>query len=171
MRISGKVWKFGDDVDTDSIMPGAYSGLSYEEAAEHVMDGISPGFSKKLQRGDIVVAGRNFGAGSSRESAPYGLTYAGVAAVIATSFGRIFFRNAINIGLPVLVCADAESIRQGDSIEVDVFSGVIRDLTQGVEYRTSPLPKHLLELLTAGGLVPYLEQRKAGDGDGGVLES
>lgn len=171
MIIRGKVWRFGDDIDTDSIMPGAYSALPYEEGAKHVLEGIAPGFAKEVQKGDIIVGGRNFGTGSSRESAPYGLKYAGVAAVIAESFGRIFFRNAINIGLPVLVCADAASISQGSSIEVDVFSGVIRDLAQGIEYRTSPLARQLLEVLRAGGLVPYLQQKMAGDRDGAGFES
>lgn len=171
MIIRGKVWKFGDDIDTDSIMPGAYSALPYEEGAKHVMQGIAPGFAKEVQKGDMVVGGRNFGTGSSRESAPYGLKYAGVEVVIAESFGRIFFRNAINIGLPVLVCADAAGICQGDTLEVDVYSGVISNLTQGVEYRTSLLPGHLVQVLTAGGLVPYLQQGMAGDAEGAVFES
>jgi 3-isopropylmalate/(R)-2-methylmalate dehydratase small subunit len=167
MIIRGKVWRFGDDIDTDRIMPGAYSGLPYEEGAKHVMEGVAPGFAKQVEKGDIVVGGRNFGTGSSRESAPYGLKYAGIAAVVAQSFGRIFFRNAINIGLPVLVCEEAASISQGSSLEVDVFSGVIRDLTRGSEFHASPLPRRLRELLRAGGMVPYLEQQMAANTDGG----
>jgi 3-isopropylmalate/(R)-2-methylmalate dehydratase small subunit len=156
MIVSGRVWKFGDDIDTDGIMPGAYSTLPYEEAVEFVMSGVAPGFSAKINEGDILVAGRNFGIGSSRESAPQGLKYAGISVVISASFGRIFFRNAINIGLPVIAYVDIEQLSDNDLIEVDLDTGIIHNMTKEIVLQADPLPAHLLSYIKAGGLVPYL---------------
>lgn len=157
--IRGRAWCFGDNVSTDAIVPGKYLRLEAEEAAEHVMEGIDPDFANHVSPGDLVVAGRNFGCGSSRELAPDSLKHAKVGAVVAHSFARIFFRNAINIGFHVLECAEAHRIQAGDELEVDVESGTIRNLTRNEAYRSTVFPEHLQMMLKAGGLVPYLEER------------
>lgn len=155
--IKGKSWVFGDDVDTDVIIPGKY--LRTKDAklwAEHVMEGLDPQFASRVRKGDVIVAGRNFGSGSSREQAPRALKEAGVAAVVAKSFARIFYRNAINVGLP-LVEADVDC-KDGDEVEVDLASGTVRvgdRIIQG-----SRLPDFLLEILQAGGLVAHRRQQK-----------
>ena len=159
--IRGRVWKFGDDIDTDVIAPGKYLKLSNQEMAQHVFEGIDPDLAVKIRTGDIVVGGANFGCGSSRESAPAAIKYAGVAAVVAVFFARIFFRNAINLGLPVLECPEANNIQQGDELEIDVEQGVITNLTQGRVYQASRLPEHIQQVVNAGGLVPYLEKELA----------
>lgn len=159
--ISGCVWKFGDDINTDVIAPGKYLKLSNAEMANHVFEGIDPELSGKIKPGDIVVGGANFGSGSSRESAPAAIKYAGVNAVVAVFFARIFFRNAINLGLPVLECPEANKIQQGDQLEIDMLNGFVRNLTQGQVYQASILPEHIQELIQVGGLVPYLEQELA----------
>lgn len=156
-QIQGRVWRFGDHVNTDVIVPGRYLKLTVKEAAAHVMEGIDPGFAAKVRPGDIVVAGVNFGCGSSRETAPAALKHAGVAAIVAKFFARIFYRNAINLGLPVLDCADVDRIAQGDELRIDLEAGVIHNLTRGEQYRATPFPAHIMELIRAGGLVPYLE--------------
>ncbi|HWE63559.1 MAG TPA: 3-isopropylmalate dehydratase small subunit [Chloroflexota bacterium] len=153
---------FGDDVNTDVILPGKYLKFTSEEGAAHVMEGIDPTFAGKVQRGDIIVGGVNFGCGSSRESAPGAIKYAGVAAVVAVSFARIFYRNAINLGLPVLVCPEARRIRQGDRLVVDVAGGEIRIPASGEQLKADALPPLMLEMLLAGGLVPYLERKLKG---------
>lgn len=156
-QIQGRVWRFGDHVDTDVIVPGRYLKLTAKEAAAHVMEGIDPEFARKVRPGDIVVGGVNFGCGSSRETAPAALRHAGVAAVVAKFFARIFYRNAINLGLPVLDCAEVDRIQQGDQLRIDLDAGVIENLTRGERYRTTTLPPHMMELIRAGGLVPFLE--------------
>lgn len=160
MKRRGRAWVFGDNVDTDVISPGQYLKLTAEEIAAHVMEGADPEFAKKVQPGDVVVAGKNFGCGSSRESAPAALKYAGVGAVIAEFFARIFYRNAINIGLPVLECKQAKEIAAGDELEIDLEKGEIRNLTQNKTYQVTPFPPRILEILQAGGLVPYLEKQR-----------
>lgn len=157
-KISGRVWKFGDDINTDVIAPGKYLKLPNAEMAKHVFEGIDPELPGKIRPGDIVVGGTNFGSGSSRESAPAAIKYAGVSAVVAVFFARIFFRNAINLGLPVLECSEANTICQGDQLEIDVEKGVIFNLTQGKVYQASRLPEHIQQLVNVGGLVPYLEK-------------
>jgi len=151
-NITGKVWKFGDNVDTDVIIPGKY--LRTTEMiifAAHVMEGIDPQFSKRVQNGDVIVAGENFGCGSSREQAPLALKYAGVACVVAGSFARIFFRNAINVGLPIIEARiDCE---EGDTIEIDMGNGII--VRGNVKYQAIKLPAFLQELLADGGLVGH----------------
>lgn len=157
--LRGKAWVFGDDVTTDDIVPGRYLKLTdLKDVAPHVLEGLDPDFATSVRSGDVVVGGRNFGKGSSRESAPGALKEAGVSCIVAPFFGRIFFRNAINFGLPAIECAEAGRIRAGDELEIDVEGGLIRDLTQGFELRAQPLPAHIMELIRVGGLVPYLER-------------
>ncbi len=159
--IRGRAWKFGDNVNTDLIAPGKYLKLSNQEMARHVMEGIDPELPKKIQPGDIIVGGSNFGCGSSRETAPAAIKYAGVGAVVARSFARIFFRNAVNLGLPVLECPQADEVATGDELEIDLKHGVVKNLTRGTAYQATRLPAHVMEILNAGGLVPYLEREIA----------
>ena len=161
--ISGRVWKFGDDVNTDVIMPGKYLAMrSPEQIAPFIMEGIDPEFARKASPGDLIVGGRNFGCGSSRETAPAGLHAFGIGAVIAVSFGRIFLRNAINVGLPVLECPDAvHALAEGATVTVDVTTGAILDVRTGRTFQSAPFPPFLQELIRAGGLVPYVRRRLA----------
>ncbi|PCN50228.1 3-isopropylmalate dehydratase small subunit [Candidatus Geothermarchaeota archaeon ex4572_27] len=160
-RVRGKVVKYGDNIDTDVIIPGKYLiHIEPEELAKHAMEGIDPSFPEKAKGGCILVAGRNFGCGSSREQAPVALKHAGVRAVVAESFARIFYRNAINIGLPAVVCPQATRIfNEGDEAEVDLEQGVVRNLTTGAVVELKPMPPMLLEILSAGGLVEYMRRR------------
>jgi len=162
MKIAGTAWKFGDDISTDHITPGRYYHLrsNMPELAKHIMEDADPDFMKKFRPGDFIVAGKNFGMGSSREHAPLALKIAGVSAVIAKSFARIFYRNAINVGLPVLI-ADTDSIDSGDELEVDLEKGVIVNRTKGEELKVKPIPDFMLKILNEGGLVSYV--RKHGD--------
>lgn len=161
MILRGHAIVYGDDVSTDQIIPGKYLKLTEEEAAKHAMEGIDPTFVTRVRRGDLLVAGKNFGAGSSREYATSALRICGISAVIAPFFARIFFRNAINQGLPVFECPDAGTIAEGDELEVDVVAGAVRDLTKGTSLAATPLPPHILELIDAGGMIPWLERRLA----------
>jgi 3-isopropylmalate/(R)-2-methylmalate dehydratase small subunit len=158
MGIKGKAWKFGDDVNTDLIIPGKYLELvDPEEMALHAMEGIDPEFPKKVQKGDIVVGGTNFGCGSSREHAPLALKHVGVGAVVAESFARIFYRNAINIGLSALECPGiADAVSDGDTLEIDLAGGKVKDRTKGEELEFVPLPGFMVEVLGEGGLVTYI---------------
>ncbi|MFQ6071453.1 MAG: 3-isopropylmalate dehydratase small subunit [Methanosarcinales archaeon] len=151
--IRGRVWTFGDNIDTDVIIPGKYlRTIDVRVFADHAMEGIEPSFSKKVKKGDIIVAGRNFGCGSSREQAPLALKHAGIACVVAKSFARIFFRNAINVGLPIME-ANIDNINMGDIIEIDFKNGII---TKGNEkYYGTKLPDFLREILLDGGLVEH----------------
>lgn len=150
--IKGRVWVFGDDIDTDVIIPGKYLRTTDMQVfADHAMEGIDPDFSKKVKPGDIVVGGNNFGCGSSREQAALALKFAGVACVVARSFGRIFFRNAINVGLPLME-ADVQC-QEGDEIEVDLENGKVS--VNGKQYSGNKLPDFLLEILNDGGLVAH----------------
>ena len=157
-RIRGCAWCYGDNVSTDGIIPGKYLRFHGAEAAKHVMEGIDPDFVKRARPGDVVVGGRNFGCGSSRELAPDSLKQAKVGAVVARSFSRIFFRNAINLGFPLLVCSEAGRIQSGDHLEIDLETGAIRNLTRDEVYESTPFSEHLRNMLEAGGLVPYLEE-------------
>jgi methanogen homoaconitase small subunit len=151
--IKGRVWKFGNDIDTDVIIPGKYLRTKDMQVfAAHAMEGIDPEFSKKAKPGDIIVAGDNFGCGSSREQAPLALKHAGIACIVAKSFARIFFRNAINVGLPLME-ADIEC-EVGDEIEVDLLKGEVRVPEKGV-FKGNKLPDFLLDMLTDGGLVAH----------------
>ena len=160
--LKGVAHKFGNDISTDLIAPGRYFHLRSDlpELAKHVLEDADPAFASKVAKGDFVVAGNNFGLGSSREHAPVIIKMAGVAAVLAKSFARIFFRNAINIGLPVLIC-DTDKIGQGDALEVDLAAGVIKNLTSGIELTFSKVSEAMLKILDEGGLVPYI--KKHGD--------
>ncbi len=161
MKIKGKVWKFGDNVDTDVIIPARYLNTSDpQELAKHCMEDADPEFAKKVKPGDIIVAGRNFGCGSSREHAPIAIKAAGVACVIADSFARIFYRNAFNTGLLILESPEAaREIEAGHEVEVDAESGIIKDLTTGKTYRCQPIPPFMQELLKDGGLIPHIKKR------------
>ncbi len=152
-----RAWKFGDDINTDAITPGRYTvTLDKSRLGEIAFIEYRPEFSKEVKQGDIVVAGRNFGCGSSREHSPVALKAAGVGAVVAKSFARIFFRNSINIGLPILICADTDMIDDGDELELDVRTGLIRDVTKGKEIQAEPLPDFVMKIVLQGGLVPFL---------------
>jgi len=156
--IEGRIWKYGDHVNTDLIIPGRYlDNYDVPTLAEHAMEDIDPLFVSKVRRGDILVAGRNFGCGSSREQAPLVLKEKGVGAIVAVSFARIFYRNAINIGLPVVV-ADLTSLDEGDVLSIDLSRGLLRSAS-GWESSFRPLPPQLLELLEKGGLVSSLRER------------
>jgi len=161
MLIKGKVWKFGDDVDTDVIIPARYLNTSDpEELARHLMEGLDRSFSYKVKAGDILVAGKNFGCGSSREHAPIAIKAAGIQAVIAKSFARIFYRNAFNIGLPIFESFDAsEKIQEADEIEIDADRGIIKDMTRQEEYKANPIPQFMQELIGAGGLVEWTKKK------------
>lgn len=164
MMIQGRVWRFGDHVDTDAIIPARHLNLSEPaELAQHCMEDVDPGFATQVSSGDIIVAGDNFGCGSSREHAPLAIKAAGVSCVIARSFARIFYRNAINIGLPILACPEAvEGTEAGDRLTIDLRAGTIANQRSGRVYHTAPFPPFIMEIVEAGGLVPYTAQRLAG---------
>jgi 3-isopropylmalate/(R)-2-methylmalate dehydratase small subunit len=154
-----KAWVFGDDVDTDAIAPGRYLKFDIGQVARHCLETIDPGFSSSVRKGDVVVAGRNFGAGSSREQAPEALKHLGVAALVAESFAGLFYRNAINLGLPAVVCAEAKRIRPGDDIDLDAATGRLDNRTTGEALNCETIPEFLMQLIRDGGLVPHLEKR------------
>ena len=160
-KIKGRVWKFGDDIDTDIIIPGRYLVLTDEnELAKHAMEGLDPEFYSKTKEGDIILAGKNFGCGSSREHAPIALKAAGISAVVAESFARIFYRNAINVGLPLLESEKiSSSFDEGEEIELDMDKGVLKNERTGKEYKVKKLPEFMLEILNNGGLIPYLKEK------------
>jgi len=169
--LRGRAWKFGDNVDTDQIIPAKYAIYSFDEKklGEHALEGVpgNEGWSERVSSGDILVAGSNFGCGSSREIAPVAIRGAGIACVIADSYARIFFRNSINLGYPILQSPQAaEAIEEGDELEVDLEEGVIRNFTKGDEYRAEAFPEFMTELMRMGGLVPWvrtrLEEREPG---------
>ena len=162
MILKGKALKFGDDISTDLIQPGRYNYLrsNLPELAKHVLEDADPTFASRVKKGDFIVAGKNFGLGSSREHAPAILKLAGVSAILAKSVARIFFRNAINVGLPVLIC-DTDMINDGDKLEIDLTAGTIVDLTNGARLTSAAIPEVMLKILDEGGLVPYI--KKYGD--------
>ncbi len=159
--IKGKVWKFKDDVDTDQIIPARYLVTTDpKELAKHVMEDADPTFPSKVKEGDILVAGKNFGCGSSREHAPLAIKGSGISAVVAESFARIFFRNAINLGLLIIESPEAaKEAEEGDELEIDINQGIIRNITKGKEYKIKPLPENLQAILKAGGLMEYAKKR------------
>lgn len=158
--ITGKVFKYGDNIDTDVIIPARYlNAPDRVSLASHCMEDIDPEFSTKVRTGDLMVGGANFGCGSSREHAPLAIQAAGIACVIAESFARIFYRNAINIGFPILECPEAaKAIRAGDTVSVDYATGVIRDETTGDVFQAVAFPPFLQQIIACGGLVNYLKQ-------------
>jgi 3-isopropylmalate/(R)-2-methylmalate dehydratase small subunit len=164
MIIKGKVHKFGDDVNTDDIIAAKYLVSTDEkELGKHCMENISPYFSQKVNPGDIIVAGKNFGCGSSREHAPLAIKGCQIAAVIARSFAGIFFRNAINIGLPFLEFKEVDKIKDGDLLEIDLSSGIIKNLSQNNSYTTQAFPEFLQEIVKAGGLLNYIKRHSSRD--------
>ena len=160
--VTGKVFKYGDNVDTDVIIPARYlNAPSPAELAKHCMEDIDPGFAAVSHEGDIMVGGWNFGCGSSREHAPIAIQASGVACVIAASFARIFYRNAINIGFPILECPEAaEAIRGGDTVTVDYDTGVITDVTTGETFRAAAFPPFINNIIAHGGLLQYLKDKE-----------
>lgn len=161
MNAHGRVFKYGDNVDTDVIIPARYlNATKGEELAKHCMEDIDKEFVNKVKKGDIIVADKNFGCGSSREHAPLAIKCAGVSCVIAETFARIFYRNAINIGLPIIECPEAsKGIQVGDEIEVDFDSGMIYDRTRGTEYKGQAFPEFMQKIIQAGGLVNYINEK------------
>jgi 3-isopropylmalate/(R)-2-methylmalate dehydratase small subunit len=160
---AGRAWVFGDRIDTDVLAPGHLMKLSAEDLARHCLAAIAPDFASQVRPGDIVVAGRSFGIGSSREQAAVSLKLLGVKAILATSFARIFWRNALNLGLPALTMPDAAEIRQGDMVAVDPASGRVENVTTGRTHQVQPLPPHLLSIVEEGGLMPFLKSRYGRD--------
>ena len=160
MILKGKVHKFGDDINTDDIISAKYLvSTDAKELGSHCMEAIAPDFTKKIAVGDIIVAGNNFGCGSSREHAPLAIKGSGISAVLAKSFAAIFFRNAINIGLPFLESKDVDKIKEGDLVEIDLASGIIKNITQNQVYNTQGFPGFLQELVEKGGLMNYIKSK------------
>ena len=159
MKLKGKVHKFGNDVNTDYIIAGRYKfkTLDMRELAKHVMEDLVPDFYKKVKKRDFIVAGRNFGCGSSREQAPLAIKYAGISAIIAKSFARIFYRNAINVGLPVMEC-NTDRIKKGDELEVDLEEGIIYNKSRKTKIKIKPLSKFMIKILKDGGLAAHFKK-------------
>jgi 3-isopropylmalate/(R)-2-methylmalate dehydratase small subunit len=156
--LKGKAHVYGDHIDTDAIIPGKYTKtLDLQTFADHVLEDLDPGFKSRVNKGDILVAGDNFGCGSSREQAPIALKVAGVSAVVAKYFARIFFRNAVNIGLPVLEVAKFD-ISSNDELEIDLKSGKVKNLTKNLQYHAAKMPPTMIEILNEGGLINYLKK-------------
>ncbi len=164
MAFKGKAWKFGDDINTDEIIPARYLSLTEpDQLAEHVMEDADARFPKKVAKGDLIIAGKNFGCGSSREHAPVAIKGAGVACVIAKSFARIFFRNAFNMGLMIFECPEAaDGVKEGDLVEVDPETGSIKNLSSGETFKASPIPPFMKELLDDGGLIAHIKKGQPG---------
>lgn len=154
--IHGNAIKFGDNINTDLISPAYYIGKADEIMIAHAMEGADPEFSKHVKPGDVIVAGKNFGPGSSRETAPFVIKGSGISCVVAESFARIFYRNAINIGLPILIAKSVAEISGGDELKIDPIAGTILNVTTGKEIPCSPLPPNIMELVEDGGLIPHL---------------
>ncbi|MCM8830065.1 MAG: 3-isopropylmalate dehydratase small subunit [Candidatus Omnitrophica bacterium] len=158
--IKGRVWKFGDNINTDDIIAARYLNTTDEkQLASHCMETIIQDFANKIQKGDIIVAGENFGCGSSREHAPISIKGCGISVVIAKSFARIFLRNSINIGLPVIELSEADNIEQGDVLEIDFENGMIKNLTKNTSYRFSKYPEFLQDIIKNGGLIQWVKAR------------
>ena len=165
MKLTGRVWKYGTNVDTDVIFPARYLTLfKPEDLAAHCMEDLDTTFAKEVKKGDIIVAGRSFGIGSSREHAPMAIKMSGIAAIVAPSFARIFHRNAINVGLPVVECEGIDqAVAKGDELEADLTAGTVTNLSTGKVFQTSKFPDFMLGIIEAGGLVPYTREKlKAG---------
>jgi len=163
MTFEGSAHVYGDNVDTDVIIPARYlTSTEPEELAKHAMEDLDPEFVGRVEPGDVIVAGRNFGSGSSREHAPLAIKGAGISCIVATSFARIFYRNAINVGLPIVVCPGAaDGAATGDTFRVDLEGGVVENATRGTTLRASPLPPFMKEILDAGGLMPWVARNMA----------
>ena len=157
--LKGRAFKFGDSISTDHIIPGRFAHLrsNLPELAKHVLEDADPTFASRVKPGDFITAGGNFGLGSSREHAPLVIKMAGISAILAKSVARIFFRNAINLGLPILIC-DTDKINEGDELEVDLAAGTVKDITNGNQLTFSKLPEVMLRILDEGGLIPYIKK-------------
>ena len=162
MNSAPRAWVFGDDINTDLLAPAAYLKGSMEEAASHCLEDLDKNFAQSVREGDVFVAGENLGIGSSREQAPHALQILGVRTVLAKSFGRIFYRNALNLGIHTLVCPDTDRINQGDRLQVDAAAGVVQNLTTGETLTCESLPDHLMEMVNDGGLIPHLKKKLHG---------
>lgn len=161
IQIKGKVWKFGDNINTDLICPGPLMRLPLDQIGQAAMAGIDPKFHRKISKGDIIVAGKNFGSGSSRELAPLALKKAGVGAVVAEYFARIFFRNCIALGFPIVECQGIkEKVSEGDTLQIDLLTGKIKNLTKGQRYVSAKYPREVMDIFEAGGLVGYVKMHK-----------
>lgn len=158
-KIKGNVFKFGDNINTDIISPPQFIELTVEEASVHAMEAVDPTFTKRFKPSDIIVAGNNFGSGSSRETSPLSLKYLGTGAIVAKYFARIFYRNSINIGLPLFECSETDRIDAGDVIEIDTANGIIYNVTKNEKYSCSKIPPHIMQLIEEGGLVQRLRNR------------
>jgi 3-isopropylmalate dehydratase small subunit len=161
MTLEGRIWKFGSDVDTDAIIPARYLNQSDpKELAKHAMEDERPEFYREVKEGDLLLAGKNFGCGSSREHAPLALKAAGISCIIAKSFARIFYRNSLNLGLPLLESPEAsETIQDGDRVRIDLATGEVYDLTQDKKFHAKPIPDFMQQLLNDGGLIPHLRKK------------
>ncbi len=162
--ITGRVWKFGDHIDTDVIVSGQYLDAPMEEVTRHVFEAVSPNFAADVRKGDVIIAGKNFGCGSSREHAASALKQAGIGAIVAESFGRIFFRNAIAVGLPILRCEGVSSqFKQDDEAAVDIGEGLVENTTRGLSFSSHPLSVEMLSIIERGGILEVLRERSRGD--------
>lgn len=159
MSETAHAWVYGDDINTDLLAPAAHLKGSMEELAGHCLEDLDGDFATSVREGDVFVAGNNLGIGSSREQAPQALQMLGIRAVLAKSFGRIFYRNALNLGIPTLVCSEVDRIRKGDRLRVDAAAGVVHNLTTGETLKCESLPDHLLEMVGDGGLIPHLKKK------------
>lgn len=157
--IEGRAWLFGNDINTDAMAPGLYFKASMDEMARHCLETVDPAFARSVRPGDIVVAGRNFGVGSAREQAALALAHLGVGAVLAVSFGRIFYRNALNFGLPALTFPEAATVLAGDLLRIELVAGRIENTRSGATHRVPGIPPHLMAMVEAGGLMPWLKLR------------
>jgi len=159
LKLKGKVWKFGNNINTDDIIAAKYLNIiDSQELGRHCMESIDGNFAKKVASGDVIVAGKNFGCGSSREHAPLAIKGCGISCVIAETFARIFYRNCINMGLPILECPGiAEDVKEGDGLEIDLSQGTIRNLSQDKGYASQPFPEFMRELIQAGGLMTWIK--------------
>ena len=158
-KLKGRVWKFGDDVNTDLMCPGPYMRLPLDQIGQAAMAGIDPDFHKKISKGDIIVAGKNFGSGSSRELAPLALKKAGIGGIVAVYFARIFYRNCIALGFPIMECNEAvEKVDEGDELEIDFYTGEIKNTTKNEEYTGTQYPEEFLEIFQAGGIIPWIKR-------------
>lgn len=162
MEIKGRAWKFGDDINTDLIVPGRYLNVpNPQELARHCMEDADPKFIKKIAKGDLIIAGKNFGCGSSREHAPIAIKAAGISCVIAKSFARIFYRNAFNVGLPIFESEEAvNNIKDGDTVEVNWDKGEIVNITSGQQFKSQPIPLFLQEIVRNGGLMKHIAKKQ-----------
>ena len=159
MNAPGRAWVYGDDINTDLLAPAAYLKGAMEDAARHCLEDLDADFASLVRAGDVFVAGENLGIGSSREQAPQALQILGIRTVLAKSFGRIFYRNALNLGMPTLVCPNTDRIRSGDRLRVDAAAGVVHNLSTGEDLPCESLPDHLMEMVADGGLIPHLKKK------------